>query len=171
MLDPLFSSSFTLAEIKACVAEAEAFDTYVASHCYQPRDITRALVGGVKCIEHGQLIDEEAMKLLVEKGAFLSLNTAGFSPILFEHPNYARGTFVGKKLADAHKGSKDLIKLIKTYKPKVVHNIEKYGNTTAASIPLALSEAVQEGRAKKGDLILMPAFGSGFTWGAALVRL
>jgi len=54
---------------------------------------------------------------------------------------------------------------------KVVHNIEKYGNTTAASIPLALSEAIQEGRAKKGDLILMPAFGSGFTWGAALVRL
>jgi 3-oxoacyl-[acyl-carrier-protein] synthase-3 len=54
---------------------------------------------------------------------------------------------------------------------KVVHNIQKYGNTTAASIPLALSEAVQEGRAKKGDLVLMPAFGSGFTWGAALVRL
>lgn len=54
---------------------------------------------------------------------------------------------------------------------KVVHNIHKYGNTTAASIPLALSEAVQEGRAKEGDLVLMPAFGSGFTWGAALVRL
>ncbi len=54
---------------------------------------------------------------------------------------------------------------------KVVHNIQKYGNTTAASIPLALSEAIQEGRAKKGNLILMPAFGSGFTWGAALVRL
>jgi len=54
---------------------------------------------------------------------------------------------------------------------KVVHNIQKYGNTTAASIPLALSESLQEGRAKKGDLILMPAFGSGFTWGAALVRL
>ena len=54
---------------------------------------------------------------------------------------------------------------------KVVHNIMKYGNTTAASIPLALSEAIQEGRAKKGDLILTPAFGSGFTWGAALIRL
>ncbi len=54
---------------------------------------------------------------------------------------------------------------------KVVHNIQKYGNTTAASIPLALSEAIQEGRAKKGDLILMAAFGSGFTWGAALARL
>ncbi len=54
---------------------------------------------------------------------------------------------------------------------KVVHNIERYGNTTAASIPLALSEAIQQGRAKKGDLVLLPAFGSGFTWGAALVRL
>lgn len=54
---------------------------------------------------------------------------------------------------------------------KVVHNIQKYGNTTAASIPLALSEAIQEGRCKKGDLILMAAFGSGFTWGASLVRL
>ena len=54
---------------------------------------------------------------------------------------------------------------------KMYNNIMRYGNTTAASIPLALSEAIEEGRAKKGDLILMPAFGSGFTWGAALVRL
>ena len=54
---------------------------------------------------------------------------------------------------------------------KVMHNIQKYGNTTAASIPLALSEAIEEGRAKKGDLILFAAFGSGFTWGAALARL
>jgi 3-oxoacyl-[acyl-carrier-protein] synthase III len=54
---------------------------------------------------------------------------------------------------------------------KVMQNIHKYGNTTAASIPMALSEAIQEGRAKKGDLILFAAFGSGFTWGAGLVRL
>ncbi len=54
---------------------------------------------------------------------------------------------------------------------KVVHNIQKYGNTTAASIPLALSEAVSEGRAKEGSLILFAAFGAGFTWGAGLVRL
>ncbi|MEM9071951.1 MAG: beta-ketoacyl-ACP synthase III [Myxococcota bacterium] len=54
---------------------------------------------------------------------------------------------------------------------RVVHNIQKYGNTTAASIPLALSEAVAEGRASAGDLILLAAFGSGYTWGASLVRL
>jgi len=54
---------------------------------------------------------------------------------------------------------------------KVIHNIEKYGNTTAASIPLALSEAIGEGRVKPGDLVLFAAFGAGFTWGAGLVRL
>lgn len=53
---------------------------------------------------------------------------------------------------------------------KVVSNIHKYGNTTAASIPIALSEAVQEGRVKEGDLVCLVAFGSGFTWGANLIR-
>ena len=53
---------------------------------------------------------------------------------------------------------------------KVVNNIQKYGNTTAASIPIALSEAWHEGRVKEGDLVCLAAFGSGFTWGSALIR-
>ena len=53
---------------------------------------------------------------------------------------------------------------------KVVSNIHKYGNTTAASIPIAVHEAVEEGRVKSGDLVCITAFGSGFTWGAALIR-
>ncbi|MDP2314514.1 MAG: beta-ketoacyl-ACP synthase III [Pseudomonadota bacterium] len=53
---------------------------------------------------------------------------------------------------------------------KVVHNIQKYGNTTAASIPIALHEAAQEGRIKEGELALLVAFGAGLTWGATLVR-
>ncbi|MDO7873589.1 beta-ketoacyl-ACP synthase III [Hymenobacter sp. ASUV-10] len=53
---------------------------------------------------------------------------------------------------------------------KVFSNIQRYGNTTAASIPLALSEAVQEGRVKRGDLICLAAFGSGFTWASALIK-
>ena len=53
---------------------------------------------------------------------------------------------------------------------KVFNNIQKYGNTTAATIPLCLTEAVQEGRLKKGDLIVTVAFGAGFTWGANLIR-
>ena len=53
---------------------------------------------------------------------------------------------------------------------QVFNNIEKYGNTTAASIPIALSEAWEAGRVQKGDLICLAAFGSGFTWASALMR-
>ncbi len=51
---------------------------------------------------------------------------------------------------------------------KVFNNIQKYGNTTAASIPLALSEAIGSGKVNRGDLVLLSAFGSGFTWGSVL---
>ncbi|MFD1819153.1 3-oxoacyl-[acyl-carrier-protein] synthase-3 [Pseudarcicella hirudinis] len=53
---------------------------------------------------------------------------------------------------------------------KVMNNIQKYGNTTAASIPIALSEAWETGRVKPGHLICLAAFGSGFTWGSALIK-
>ena len=53
---------------------------------------------------------------------------------------------------------------------RIYNNIMRYGNTTAATIPIALSEAVDAGRVKRGDLLAFTAFGSGFTWGAALVR-
>jgi 3-oxoacyl-[acyl-carrier-protein] synthase-3 len=53
---------------------------------------------------------------------------------------------------------------------QVFNNIQKYGNTTAASIPIALSEAKAEGRIKPGQLLCLAAFGSGFTWGSALIR-
>lgn len=53
---------------------------------------------------------------------------------------------------------------------QVFNNIQKYGNTTAASIPIALTEAWESGRIKDGDLIVLAAFGSGFTWGSAIIR-
>ena len=53
---------------------------------------------------------------------------------------------------------------------KVFSNIQRYGNTTAASVPIALSEAVQEGKIKRGDLVCLAAFGSGFTWASALLK-
>jgi 3-oxoacyl-[acyl-carrier-protein] synthase III len=53
---------------------------------------------------------------------------------------------------------------------KVMRNIDRYGNTTAASIPIALDEAAKEGRIKPGDIIVMTAFGSGYTWASAIVR-
>ena len=53
---------------------------------------------------------------------------------------------------------------------QVYNNIQRYGNTTAASVPIALCEAWQEGRIKPGDLVCLAAFGSGFTWASALIR-
>ena len=54
---------------------------------------------------------------------------------------------------------------------KIVHNIERYGNTTAATIPIGLSEAWREGRCGKGSNVLFAAFGSGFTWAGAVLTL
>ena len=53
---------------------------------------------------------------------------------------------------------------------QVFNNIQKYGNTTAASIPIALAEAVEQGRIKENDLVVLAAFGSGFTWGSVIIR-
>ncbi len=61
-------------------------------------------------------------------------------------------------------------KTMKLRDDQVYNNIMNYGNTTAASVPIALSEAFQKGKIKKGDLICLAAFGSGFTWASALIR-
>jgi 3-oxoacyl-[acyl-carrier-protein] synthase-3 len=53
---------------------------------------------------------------------------------------------------------------------QVYNNIQRYGNTTAASVPIALCEAWEKGMIKKGELVCLAAFGSGFTWGSALIR-
>jgi 3-oxoacyl-[acyl-carrier-protein] synthase III len=59
---------------------------------------------------------------------------------------------------------------LKLQEHQVYNNIQKYGNTTAASVPIALCEAWQEGKIKEGDLVCLAAFGSGFTWASALIR-
>ena len=53
---------------------------------------------------------------------------------------------------------------------QVFNNIQKYGNTTAASVPIALTEAWEQGKIKSGDLVVLAAFGSGFTWASAVIR-
>ena len=53
---------------------------------------------------------------------------------------------------------------------KVMVNLDRYGNTSSASIPLALDQAIGEGRIGPGSLVLLVAFGAGFTWGSAVVR-
>jgi imidazolonepropionase-like amidohydrolase len=78
--DPLDVTQYTLDEMKAAVEAADDWGTYVAVHAYTPKAVRRAIEAGVKCIEHGQLLDEDTMKLLAEKGIFLSLQALDEAP-------------------------------------------------------------------------------------------
>jgi 3-oxoacyl-[acyl-carrier-protein] synthase-3 len=84
------------------------------------------------------------------------LNTTDINMLIPHQANLRIAQFVQQKL-----GLSD---------QQVYNNIQRYGNTTAASVPIALCEAWQEGRVKKGDLVCLAAFGSGFTWASALIR-
>ena len=85
-----------------------------------------------------------------------NLTTADLNLLIPHQANLRIAQFVQQKL--------------KLRDDQVYNNIEKYGNTTAASIPIAMCEAWEQGKIKEGDLICMAAFGSGFTWGSALMR-
>lgn len=76
--DPLDSLQFSLEEIEAAVEEAEAFGRYVLAHAYSAEAITRAVSCGVRTIEHGNLIDEPAAKLMAERGAYLVANLVAY---------------------------------------------------------------------------------------------
>jgi 3-oxoacyl-[acyl-carrier-protein] synthase-3 len=108
----------------------------------------------------GREVFKNAVRSMVEAGRYV-LDQAGYTgedvDILVPHQaNWRIMSVVADKLGIPHE--------------KVFVNLDKYGNTSAASIPIALSEAVEQGRVKAGDLALNVAFGAGFTWAANLVR-
>src|SRR5262244_1029873 len=70
---PIDASTFTEPELRAAVEAAENWGTYVTVHAYTPTAIKRAIAAGVKCIEHGQLMDESTARLIAERGIWLSI--------------------------------------------------------------------------------------------------
>lgn len=78
--DPLDVTQYTLDELKAAVEAADDWGTYVTVHAYTPKAVQRAVEAGVKCIEHGQLLDEQSIKLLAEKGIWISLQALDPAP-------------------------------------------------------------------------------------------
>jgi imidazolonepropionase-like amidohydrolase len=78
--DPLDVSQYTLDELKAAVEAADDWNTYVTVHAYNVRSVRRSIEAGVKCIEHGQLLDEDTIKLIAEKGVWLSLQALDPAP-------------------------------------------------------------------------------------------
>jgi len=73
--DPIDVTQYTFEEMKAAVDAAEDWNTYVMVHAYTPRAVRRAIDAGVKCIEHGQLLDEATLRVMADKGVWLSTQT------------------------------------------------------------------------------------------------
>jgi len=95
-------------------------------------------------------------EVIIEALVAHGLTTADLDMLIPHQANLRISQFVQQKL-----GLQD---------HQVQNNIQKYGNTTAASVPIALCEAWEEGKIKEGDLVCLAAFGSGYTWASALIR-
>src|SRR5262249_44489475 len=91
---PLDVATFTEPELRAAVEAAENWGTYVTVHAYTPVSIQRSIAAGVKCIEHGHLMDESTAKLMADKGIWLSiqpfLDDEDAIPLPPDSPNRAR---------------------------------------------------------------------------------
>ena len=111
---PLDVSTFTEAELRAAVEAAENWGTYVTVHAYTPTSIQRAIAAGVKCIEHGHLMDEPTAKLIAEKGIWLS--TQAFPDELAEA--FPPGSSERDKAMEVFAGTDRTIALAKKYKIK-----------------------------------------------------
>ncbi len=105
----------------------------------------------------------------VFKNAVRAMETVALKALSFNHVSPQ-----DLSLVIPHQANKRIIEALRERlglpPEKVFINLHKYGNTSAASIPIAIDEAVREGRLSPGDLVLMVAFGGGFTWAAALLR-
>jgi imidazolonepropionase-like amidohydrolase len=120
--DPLDVSQYTEEEIHAAVEAAEDWGTYVTVHAFTSRAVNKAISAGVKCIEHGQLMDEATVKLMAEKGVFLSiqaLDSEGRVDFSEEQKQ--------QKLAVSN-GADEVIKLAKKYKVKMAWGTDVFFN-------------------------------------------
>ena len=113
--DPLYVSEFTQKEIEAAVEACEDFGTYVQVHCFNPRSIIRSLKAGVKTIEHGMLIDDEGMQMLVEKDAYFT-PTVEVAVSLLDSPD----KLMAGKARQALDATDTAMKLAKKYKAKTL---------------------------------------------------
>lgn len=71
--DPIDLTQYTFDEMKAIVEVAESYKTYLAVHTFTPHSIRQSIEAGVKCIEHGHLLDEQTLKLMAEKDVWLCM--------------------------------------------------------------------------------------------------
>lgn len=121
--DPLDVAEFTLDEMKAAVEAASDWGTYVMVHSYNDKSIRRALEAGVMSIDHGNLMSEETMKLLKEKGAILSAQV-----IPFTMPMGGFTEDMKKKNEQALAGLDNMFALAKKYDVTITHGTDIFGS-------------------------------------------
>jgi imidazolonepropionase-like amidohydrolase len=162
--NPIESTQFTEPELRAAVEAAENWGTYVAVHAYTPAAIRQALAAGVKCIEHGQLIDEPTAKLLADKGIWWSLQ-----PLTYDAEVFARMSPVSQKKAlEVFAGTENAYKLAKKYKVKTAWGADILFDAGAAGRQgkyLAMmvrwyspAEALKMATADNGELMALSGF-------------
>lgn len=132
--DPIDVSEYTVEELRAGVECAENFGTYVMVHAFTTRAVRQALEAGVRCIDHGQLIDEPTVELIAKKGAFWSLQ-----PILDDADSIPMPTPTGQaKELEVDKGTDNAYRLAKKYGINVA-----WGTDTLFSPDLAKRQGEQ----------------------------
>jgi len=129
MYDPIDVSQYSVAEIKAAVEAANNWGTYVTVHAYLPESIKTAIAAGVKCIEHGQLIDESTAKLMAEKNIWWCLQ-----PFMDDEDAtpFPVGSANWKKQMEIIKGTDNAYALAKKYHIKTAFGIDCLFDSTSA---------------------------------------
>ena len=161
--NPIESTQYTEAEIRAAVEAAENWGTYVTVHAYTPRAIRQAVAAGVKCIEHGHLIDEPTAKLLADKGIWWSLQ-----PFLDDEDVPALSPESQKKALEMFAGTDNAYKLAKKYKVKTAFGSDILFDARIASRQGAIlakmvrwytpAEALEMATADNGELMALSGF-------------
>jgi imidazolonepropionase-like amidohydrolase len=162
--NPIESIQYTEPEIHAAVEAADNWGTYVTVHAYTPRAIRQAVAAGVKCIEHGQLIDEATAKLLADNGIWWSLQ-----PFLDDEDASPLANPVSQKKAlEVFAGTDNAYKLAKKYKIKTAFGTDALFDARVASRQGAIlakmvrwytaAEALRMATADNGELMALSGF-------------
>ena len=162
--NPIESVQYTEAEIRAAVEAADNWGTYVTVHAITPPAIRQAVAAGVKCVEHGQLIDEPTAKLLADKGIWWSMQPLTYDPEVF-----ARLSPVSQKKAlEVWAGTENAYRLAKKYKIKTAFGTDILFDPDAANRQGAYlakmvrwytpAEALKMATADNGELMALSGF-------------
>lgn len=174
--DPLDVTQYTVAELRAAVEAAENWGTYVTVHAYTPRAVRQAIEAGVKCIDHGQLLDDDTAKLMAEKGVWWSLQ-----PFVDDKPSpFPEGSSNRVKQLQMFAGTDSAYALAKRHKLKVAWGTDiLFDAAVAATQGAALSkmvrwytpaEALRMATGTNGELLALSGLRSPYPGRVGVVR-